>query len=332
MHQTVREFFLLSHDTVSNTCFRAVQNETARGVLRTACTRYLSLHYKEAKNFESAHASWSSDDFRKFVEYLDCRPFLRYTLEYLSQERGVDHLLSELCTGFQKSPSAAFCLLKGVVNSSTHAGNVQQLKLHTRRRVEVQVNAARRGGIWILARTCQLVMEALTRRTEAPMKQPRGPCQQQLNHLLGVAAEEGRVVAVGNLLAAGADCGSLNKCGWTALHVAANNGQEAMVWLLLDHGAYIEASTSGTGMRPLHLAASKGHEVVVRLLLDRGADIRATNNDGWMPLHIAAHKGHDATVRLLLPRHAATALGRFERTRGRGWASAGPRSRHSGHE
>ena len=66
-----------------------------------------------------------------------------------------------------------------------------------------------------------------------------------------------------------------SKDGWTALHQAAINGHEAVVRLLLDNGANIEAKSSlGQGlapmMTPLHCAAEMGHGGVLKLLLQRG--------------------------------------------------------------
>jgi ankyrin repeat protein len=54
------------------------------------------------------------------------------------------------------------------------------------------------------------------------------------------------------------------------------------------------------------LAASEGHEATVRVLLDIGkAQVKAKNNNGSTALMLAASKGHEATVRLL---RVATAL------------------------
>jgi hypothetical protein len=114
--------------------------------------------------------------------------------------------------------------------------------------------------------------------------------QEQLNHLLGIAAEEGYVVAASNLLSAGAECESTSKDNcYRALHLAAKNGHHTMVRLLLDHGAAIEARVH-LWERPshlrrndkeldnstaLHLAARSGHYATVFVLLERGANIEA---------------------------------------------------------
>jgi ankyrin repeat protein len=56
--------------------------------------------------------------------------------------------------------------------------------------------------------------------------------------------------------------------------LAAMNGQEAVVKLLLERGADID-SDGKYSQTPLSLAARNGHEVVVKLLLERGADVNS---------------------------------------------------------
>ena len=90
-------------------------------------------------------------------------------------------------------------------------------------------------------------------------------------------------------------CGRM--AGGTPLIIAAYNGHEAIVRLLLEAGADKEAKDND-GFTPLINAAYNGHEAVVRLLLEAGADKEAKDNDGD-PLIIAAMSGHEAIVRLL---------------------------------
>jgi ankyrin repeat protein len=68
-----------------------------------------------------------------------------------------------------------------------------------------------------------------------------------------------------------------NQPGWTALHYAAAASSTDIVNLLLDRHAVIDAP-SPTGLTPLMLAAREGQQAAVQLLLDRGAD--ATLKDG----------------------------------------------------
>lgn len=94
---------------------------------------------------------------------------------------------------------------------------------------------------------------------------------------------------------------AVNNRGRSALHLAAEDSQEDMVRLLLQHGADPSASSDG-GWTALHNAAQSGHAGVATLLLERGANVNATLSNGMTPLHWAAFNGHEDVVRLLLDR------------------------------
>ena len=78
----------------------------------------------------------------------------------------------------------------------------------------------------------------------------------------------------------------INKKGWTPLHYAASGGDDAIVKLLLDHSAYIDAG-SPNGSTPLMMAAAAGHITTVKLLLDEGADLSIKNQLGLNAVDIA---------------------------------------------
>ncbi|KAG7517041.1 Receptor-interacting serine serine/threonine-protein kinase 4 [Solea senegalensis] len=91
---------------------------------------------------------------------------------------------------------------------------------------------------------------------------------------------------------------------YTALHWAAQNGDEAITRLLLDRGAAIN-ETDGQGRTPAHVACQHGQENVIRVLLSRGADVRIKGKDNWTALHFAAWQGHLGIVKLLVKQAAA---------------------------
>jgi ankyrin repeat protein len=89
--------------------------------------------------------------------------------------------------------------------------------------------------------------------------------------------------------------------GSTALHLAAENGHENLVQLLIDRSANVNALTSHSGFTALHLAAEGGHLAITKLLLNSGADIGVqTSHSGFTALHLAAEGGHLAVAQLLL--------------------------------
>jgi ankyrin repeat protein len=69
----------------------------------------------------------------------------------------------------------------------------------------------------------------------------------------------------------------VNRKGWTALHYAATRGHIAMMRLLLEHSAYIDAE-SPNGTTPLMMAAYYATPLAVKLLLEEGADPTLKNH------------------------------------------------------
>jgi ankyrin repeat domain-containing protein 50 len=91
-----------------------------------------------------------------------------------------------------------------------------------------------------------------------------------------------------------------NALGVTPLHCAAFRGNEAMLELLLDNGADINAQTKD-GDTALHLATVRGKRKIMKALIARGIDTTKTNNAGHTALHAAVGTPDDeATVPLLV--------------------------------
>ena len=85
------------------------------------------------------------------------------------------------------------------------------------------------------------------------------------------------------LIARGAD---VNKPGWTPLHYAATRGHVAVMDLLLENHAYIDAA-SPNGSTPLMMAALYGTASAVKLLLEAGADPLIQNEQGLTAIDFA---------------------------------------------
>jgi hypothetical protein len=90
-----------------------------------------------------------------------------------------------------------------------------------------------------------------------------------------------------------------DQLGSTALTMAAERGQEAVVVALLDRGADIHAQDLD-GNTALLLASERGHQRLVQMLIARGASTSAQDNDGNTSLMLAAREGFLGIVQTLL--------------------------------
>ncbi|AMO25056.1 ankyrin repeat domain-containing protein [Ramlibacter solisilvae] len=104
---------------------------------------------------------------------------------------------------------------------------------------------------------------------------------------LMMACLRGQLEVARRLIERGAD---VNKPGWAPLHYAATNGHLAIIELLLDRHAYIDAE-SPNGTTPLMMAAHYGSPQAVKLLLESGADATMKNQQGLSALDFA-HRGN----------------------------------------
>lgn len=100
---------------------------------------------------------------------------------------------------------------------------------------------------------------------------------------LMLAALKGFTELCEKLVARGAD---VNKPGWAPLHYAATNGHLAVMGLLLENHAYIDAA-SPNGTTPLMMAAHYGTPAAVKLLLEAGADPLLKNQQGLSAIDFA---------------------------------------------
>ncbi|MDO9114822.1 MAG: ankyrin repeat domain-containing protein [Polaromonas sp.] len=100
---------------------------------------------------------------------------------------------------------------------------------------------------------------------------------------LMLAAIKGQPEVVAALIKRDAD---VNKTGWTPLHYAASKGHLAIMNLLLENHAYIDAE-SPNGTTPLMMAAQYGTTPAVKLLLDAGADPLLKNQQGLTAIGFA---------------------------------------------
>lgn len=83
--------------------------------------------------------------------------------------------------------------------------------------------------------------------------------------------------------------------GWSPLHYAASGPSTALVRVLLERGANVDA-LAPNGTTPLMLAAQHAPEATVDLLLQRGADPRRRNQRGLQAIDFAEMGGRDFLV------------------------------------
>ena len=103
---------------------------------------------------------------------------------------------------------------------------------------------------------------------------------------LMLAANANDLASANLLIEAGA---SVNRPKWTPLHYAASKGHTAMMRLLIENDAYIDAE-SPNGTTPLMMAAYYASPNAVKLVLEEGADPLLRNQDGQTALDMALVK------------------------------------------
>ena len=124
------------------------------------------------------------------------------------------------------------------------------------------------------------------------------------------AIERGDVEELRALLAAGADPNAIQSTGpgWRPLHAAIEaieeGGPLAMIAVLLEHGAIVDAWDAKHDATPLLMAVFRDQLAAARLLLDAGADVNVVGGEGDNPLRWAAQAADVELARLLLERGA----------------------------
>ncbi len=113
--------------------------------------------------------------------------------------------------------------------------------------------------------------------------------------VLMMAALKGHLDIAARLIKRDAD---INKTGWTPLHYAASNGHLAIMSLLLENHAYIDAE-SPNGTTPLMMAALYGSASAVKLLLEAGADPLLKNQQGLTAIEYAQRASRAESVEII---------------------------------
>jgi ankyrin repeat protein len=105
--------------------------------------------------------------------------------------------------------------------------------------------------------------------------------------LLSYATAGGRKDMVRFLLAQGIDANDIARDGRTPLHAAVWADNKPAAILLLEAGANVNARQDSYGYTPLMIAARQGDEEMVRILLNRQPDVEAVDKRGQTALMLA---------------------------------------------
>ena len=116
---------------------------------------------------------------------------------------------------------------------------------------------------------------------------------------LMLAAQNGHLETVDELIAAGARVALHEKGNYSALMLAAGNGHADVVRRLASAGADVDDVELTRGWTALIWAAKRGHVEVVATLLELGADRGVRDRQGRSAIDWAGANGHAVVVRLL---------------------------------
>jgi E3 ubiquitin-protein ligase mind-bomb len=117
---------------------------------------------------------------------------------------------------------------------------------------------------------------------------------------LQVAAHQGHQQIVALLLAAGAKSEITDDDGDTAYHYAAYGNQPAVMELLLKKSTAAMNTVNSNSRTSLHVAVCKEHVECVRVLLAYKCNVNTQDNEGDTPLHDAVNKDNNAIVNMLV--------------------------------
>nr|XP_060643911.1 kinase D-interacting substrate of 220 kDa isoform X5 [Anolis sagrei ordinatus] len=114
------------------------------------------------------------------------------------------------------------------------------------------------------------------------------------------AAKEGHFAIVSELLNCNVNMEHRDMGGWTALMWACYKGRTEVAEVLLERGANPNTTGLQYSVYPIIWAAGRGHSRIVQQLLQYGAKVNCSDKYGTTPLIWAARKGHLECVKFLL--------------------------------
>ncbi|CAG7721205.1 unnamed protein product [Allacma fusca] len=121
------------------------------------------------------------------------------------------------------------------------------------------------------------------------------------NTAMHIAAKNGQIKSLAKLLKLGCSITTKNNYGENVFHVACRHKQTEIILHLTEHPHFnsVINESNGSGCTPFHIAASEGHDKILEMLMKKGAFLHR-DHEGRTPLHLAAGNGHLNVVKLIL--------------------------------
>ncbi|OVA03559.1 Ankyrin repeat [Macleaya cordata] len=215
------------------------------------------------------------------------------------------------------SPSATATAPALVLSNSgkriDQAGKKKYVKQVTGRHNDTELHlAAQRGDLAAVKQIlhdidAQMVGTLSGADFDAEVAEIRSAVVNEVNELgdtpLFTAADKGYLDVVKELLKYTTKEGisRKNRSGFDALHIAAMQGHQAIVQVLLDHDPGLSKTVSPSNATPLISAAARGHTAVVIELLSKDPSLlEIARSNGKNALHLAVRQGHVEIVKALL--------------------------------
>ncbi|XP_023740204.1 ankyrin repeat-containing protein ITN1 isoform X1 [Lactuca sativa] len=214
------------------------------------------------------------------------------------------------------SPSSATAPALVLSNSGKRmdqAGKKKYVKQVTGRHNDTELHlAAQRGDLAAVKQILddidsQMVGTLSGADFDAEVAEIRASVVNEVNELgetaLYTAAEKGHLEVVKELLKYSNKETIMRKSRleFDTLHIAASQGHDAVVKLLLDHDPSLCQTRSQGNATPLITAATRGHTAVVKELLSKDPSLLTIpRSNGKNALHLAARSGHVEIVEALL--------------------------------
>jgi len=257
MHQTAREFLILTVPAASQLKFHIGDSEAHR-VITTTLIRYLSLYCisPSMEDIFSNITSWSPENFRAYAEYLNRWPLIEYTFRYIKDHldligpnEEVSQLVSELIGQLADNHASYFFgsfLNFRLGNNFGTAFPLNEYQRTSENMKYITLNAAADPKLPKLPYVVEALL--LTCTQDAPHAQRKTP--------LIISVQKGLASATQLLLDILDDKDTKDDSGRTALHYAVENGDKAIVQLLVKQGAdtRIKDNSEETA---LHIAVNK---------------------------------------------------------------------------